>query len=635
VGSKDHLYNTLDDLFAENADLAKEIKSEHVIAGEGVNGKADEFLVDIQAADNLSDNAKALNSNKRQANVLAWDAYKNGARTIFETASQNKRAAGQPLEELNKLYEEFSYWISEARGMEVNEASRIMQKNLMQDGIYGVLAGNKKIDIPKLWGQFDMPGQPPKGLSRQDFKNLVMEFFYSEQNKRWAGYRDETFVQIETFLERLKALEPNVNTTPDFMQKARELYFDAKKLDDAYMGKQGGQAVMKPLQELIAKDIADGKNSNAIRRLAQRYGIGEPGQKLSKYYDNYISAVLNKYGGYDPKTATLQDAWKAFEARVAGKGGLPQIENLDEWLKVAPETIFNPPMGNQVASLPRTLHEQLPGLRAFLDDLKVKIDQNWGNYTGGNLTAEQENALSAYLKTTGNVRMQESRRLANAVATAQRKFTILDYGDRTNFDLALSMVMPYHFWYSRTYGNWMKRFMQNPALLAHYARYRETLEQIHAGAPEWYKYQVNTNELLGLDSENPWYWNLEATLNPLNGLTGVDFTDPAKRVNSLTRLMEDSARFGPSIWTPFTMAMAYGLYNNGQQEAAAKWGGRLFPQTATLKSLASLANIRLPGSTQYNVLESELYTRLLYFSANTLISVWPTSFEPRANIVVL
>lgn len=726
VGSKDALFNTLDDLFAEQAKLAKGVQSEHVIAG------SDEYLQGVQAAD-ITDDAKALNGNKYQANMSAWNEYKEGASKIYRQVEQAWKDAGKPLDELDALWKEFGPWVNETKGHEVGRASQMFNLRVMQEGIYGALKKPGRIDLAKLWGQIGMEGVPPSDLTRQKFKDMVFEWYYAEQNKRWSGFRDETMLQVETLLQRLQQLEPTTNIRPAYMKKARELYREARALDDAYMAKKGEQAVMMPIQDLVQKAVADGNNSNAIRYLAQRYGIGTPNGKLSKYYDDYIAAVLKKYGGTgramtlndalkpvrelpeswgklmrsaaadmldelktatgpiqvtpfgdeewdiqkllmsdnpqfykdlyqegyknrttlmnalqrimdgkdtatdlkylramqeatfdrlqemrgayaeldaailgkapDLKNATLADAWAAFEKRVSTKGGMPQIEDLQDWLK-KPSEVLNPPMGPQIASLPRTIKESLPGLQTYLDGLKTKIDEGWGIYMQGTgLTAEQEAKLSTYISTTATAKMQEARRLAGAVAQAQRKFTILDYGDKTNFDLALSMVMPYHFWYSRTYGNWMRRFMQDPKLLAHYARYRETLEQIHAGAPDWYKYQINTNELLGIDSKNPWYWNLEATLNPLNGLTGTDFNMPEKRVNWLTRTMDDVARFGPSIWTPFTMATAYSLYNSGEQEAAAYWGGRLFPQTATLKAVASLTNIRLPFSTQYNEID--------------------------------
>ena len=157
---------------------------------------------------------------------------------------------------------------------------------VMQEGIYGALKQPGRLDLKKLWGQIGTEGVPPSDLTRQKFKDMVFEWYYAEQNKRWSGFRDETMLQVETLLQRLQQLEPTTNIRPAYMEKARELYREARALDDAYMAKKGEQAVMMPIQDLVQKAVADGNNSNAIRYLAQRYGIGTPNGKLRKYYDD-------------------------------------------------------------------------------------------------------------------------------------------------------------------------------------------------------------------------------------------------------------------------------------------------------------------------------------------------------------
>ena len=114
------------------------------------------------------------------------------------------------------------------------------------------------------------------------------------------------------------------------------------------------------------------------------------------------------------------------------------------------------------------------------------------------------------------------------------------------------------------------------------------MAQIHAGAPDWWKYNINSNELFGLNSENPLFINLESTLNPLNGLTGVDFNDRNKRVNWWTSLLDDLGKFGPSTWTPLNLAVAWALKEQGEEEAASRWGGRLIPQTQTIEAIQSI-----------------------------------------------
>ncbi|MGW8178242.1 MAG: hypothetical protein ACWGQW_05655 [bacterium] len=80
---------------------------------------------------------------------------------------------------------------------------------------------------------------------------------------------------------------------------------------------------------------------------------------------------------------------------------------------------------------------------------------------------------------------------------------------------------------------------------------------------------------------------MEATLNPLNGLTGVDFNDQNRRVTWYSRFLDDLNKFGPSVWTPFQWATAYALKLQGEDDAAARWAGRLFPQTAAIKALVT------------------------------------------------
>jgi hypothetical protein len=109
--------------------------------------------------------------------------------------------------------------------------------------------------------------------------------------------------------------------------------------------------------------------------------------------------------------------------------------------------------------------------------------------------------------------------------------------------------------------------------------------------PEWWKYNINSNDLPGVDTDNPLYFNLEATLWPLNGLTNVDFNDPSKRVNGWTYALDQLNKFGPSTWTPINMITGLSLYAQGEREAGEKWMGRLFPQSNVIKAVGSKLGI--------------------------------------------
>jgi hypothetical protein len=221
------------------------------------------------------------------------------------------------------------------------------------------------------------------------------------------------------------------------------------------------------------------------------------------------------------------------------------------------------------------------------------IDEKWGQRAPIWMNREIEGALSRWTK-EGRSRIAAARLLASNVANEARKFTLHSYAEKRNFDLALAYIYPYHFWYNRTYANWLKRIAYNPEVLAGYAKYKSALGKIHAGAPEWWRYNVNTNDLLGTDSDNPLFINIEHTLWPLHGLTGVDFEDRYKRLNWLTSTVDDLNRLGPSTWTPFNVVIATAYFLRGEKEAASRWGGRLIPQTAALKSVLSLLNVNIP-----------------------------------------
>ncbi len=289
------------------------------------------------------------------------------------------------------------------------------------------------------------------------------------------------------------------------------------------------------------------------------------------------------------------------DVALAIKGDFRHVDEVGDITKPADlvlptielKPLVPPPTQGGLMTMPRMANESLPGFQKFLGELEQGVKQNWGKLVPASLGDEAENALTAWEK-VGIERVSEARLLAGQVSNEARKFALHDYQDKRIVDLALSYVFPYNFWYSRTYKNWLTRIATNPGLVGAYSAYKTGLSRIHAGAPDWWKYQVNTNELFGLDHENPLFFNLEATLNPLNGLTGVDFSDPNRRVDWWTRTLDDMQKIGPSVWTPLSIATAFALQAQGEDEAASRWGSRLIPQTAALRSIAALAGINMP-----------------------------------------
>ena len=186
--------------------------------------------------------------------------------------------------------------------------------------------------------------------------------------------------------------------------------------------------------------------------------------------------------------------------------------------------------------------------------------------------------------------MERARTEATRKAVAAGDFAMHHYGDRMGMDLLLGYIFPYQFWYSRSYAKWMQRAVRHPGLTGAYFRYKDVLAKEHAGLPDWWKYQLNTNELLGLDSKNPIWFNIEALANPIHGLTGVDFTDPKRRIDGWGAWMEDMNKFGPTVWAPYQLATVLKYSLQGEDEAASRWAGRILPFSKPIRDLTALAD---------------------------------------------
>jgi len=251
------------------------------------------------------------------------------------------------------------------------------------------------------------------------------------------------------------------------------------------------------------------------------------------------------------------------------------------------EAIVAPADGN-TPSVARAFHETQKAAQEAVRDLKGVVRARWDEVSTLRLDPAKERALDAWAKEFAR-RTTEARATAIGYATDVRDFALHNYGKRYGLDLVAGLVYPYQFWYSRTYAKWMQRLAMNPYLLAEYGRYRKNLEIRHSGLPDWWKQSINTNELLGLDSANPMWLNLEQLVNPMNGLTGVDFNDPKKRVDQFTTTVDGLNKFGPSIWTPFSLAIAFNYHMKGQEDAASRWAGRLWQPTRTIRDLTALA----------------------------------------------
>ena len=340
-----------------------------------------------------------------------------------------------------------------------------------------------------------------------------------------------------------------------------------------------------------------------LMRLAKRYGVASEDEAvkivnkfLEKHYG--VSAADTPVPQIKDLTATTEDVLrKALRDRlVSGEGEIPNGMKYEEFMQIqdelakGAEKIAPPPPD---ASAPHL--SQLAADRLADGDFE-EIHQWMSDDIAKNFHAQQvadpvtEKMLQTLEREMGQ-KVAETRLVSQYVAKASRDFTLLDYSQKKYYDVALAYLYPFGFWHRGTYANWLKRVATNPAILGAYSRYKDQMATIHADMPEWWKYNLNSNDLPGIETEHPLFFNLEAALWPLNGITNTDFNDPYKRTNWWTYTLDFANRFGPSTWTPINMVTGLVLHQQGETEAGDRWLGRLVPQTNQIKALGSLFGI--------------------------------------------
>ncbi len=463
-------------------------------------------------------------------------------------------------------------------------------------------------DLYALWNAnidiFKVP--PPPNLTRDLFDDALWTNYRYIQNGR---YNDAADLAAKGYIKSLQEL--GIKIPPESQKIIDEATENAARYRSAEVGRYG--YLVTGSSELY------GTRSTQISQIAQRYGLSTATEK-GIFTDKMTLNVINKHaslpGGATYKSleevplTVAEDAIKDWArthgidvTKIPERAATSSVEKIPYIHPDVSDSIIRsdplePTIGKLVNADPRVVEYQ--------SIAKKYVEENFGRkqmfYDDVDISE-----LEKILRRDVPMIRATSSRVAQEAAT----FTLLNYGEKTHLDLALAYLFPYHFWYGRTYYNWIQRLATDPHVLAAYAKYRDNMAAIHSGLPEFYKYNMNVNDLPGVNVDNPLMFNLEGTLWPLNGITGVDFNDPYKRVNWWTTMLDYSGRFGPTVFSPIQIVTGIALYEKGieegdakLQEAGRRWMGRLFPQTGMIKNVSTLierkTGMDVPSLFRYN-----------------------------------
>lgn len=478
------------------------------------------------------------------------------------------------------------------------EEGRVWTRYIMEE-LFPQTYNKSPEELEVLWKSVRTPmgwvslREVPKGLTPDKFRNLVYDWWSRGTINNWqktgldyaranmdairlvtepAGVTDQVFMS-PAWLKADKALHE------------MDIWYNVREWDD--------------VARLYGEDIV----KQASERLPNATMADMDWDSLSFY-------------GWKRGPKALVNAVNA-DRRAAGLVEYVAGEGTDLYSQVpfteAVQSIFKRIKGLE----PPIPSDATPFLSQFVSDQEVQIAKrleewgddvvsHWGETQKVFTNTEVEKVLGE-IETITKPRLLQGHAGALAIAQAERDWILHAYDDQTYIERFLAHIYLFPYWYIRSTIKWPIRLAENPQYLIGYAKYRRFLEQLHAGMPDWWKYNLILDRLPGGNPQSPMYFNLEQTLNPMYGMTGVDFNDNIKRATWYARAADDMTKFGPSLYPMLNWVVAGALYHEGKTDAGNRWLGRLMPITATMKYAAYKFNINT--GVRYN--DFDPFTQLL------------------------
>jgi hypothetical protein len=495
--------------------------------------------------------------------------------------------------------------------VQVEEGSRLFQRKLSQ--IYEQASEN----IRRGWAR-EVPWE-------QVFQrnNALWQEFFTRNDAMWRNAVDVAGEQAKPLLIMQHADNTNIAhaiRTKEYVGRLRAQYlsgtlpyetfrdqagqawgqytrYAVTNCDDGYRW-LGGLAEQGPLARL---EIVATRRSRAILFQEMEAARAEARATSGRYALNIVNKDRRAVGL--PRVASLAEldeqglelATASFRKRAgrvtrhvrqgAGAAGeqATAAENAQQAVADAADSLTGttPTRGTLTA-------EMEPRVQAAMDILKLEIENAPVGPLG--LSAEESRRVRQWLARQ-KARLNQTRAVAGKVGTLTRDAILHNYADKRTADSLLSYGLMFHFWGARTAKTMLVTLANNPALLARYLHYRRALQEINKDQPKWWRDQVGF--MMG---DTGYFANIEQSINPVNGLVGVNFEDPDRNATAFGKTLEDINNLGiGSVWTPVIWAHALNLAASGDTKAADSWVGYLSSGTRTFKYATALLRDAYPA----------------------------------------
>ncbi len=203
---------------------------------------------------------------------------------------------------------------------------------------------------------------------------------------------------------------------------------------------------------------------------------------------------------------------------------------------------------------------------------------------GAGMAPEVAQALEQWASQAGRIQLTEINAVATKTGEYFRHAALLNYSDRRVIDSLLSLIFPYHYWYTRSFKNWAELLLHRPQYMNWYVKSQDGLEKLNEGLPERLKHTVPL----------PWFGgdlhlNPSRMLLPFSSLT-EPFIPEERQKTPAGRAAALIAGVGPQPYAPaMTAAALSGAI--GPKEA---WIGRFAPFSRPIQVATAQAGIGGP-----------------------------------------
>ena len=571
---------------------------------EAADGGLDQAFVD-ETMDMVQANVNSKNA--------VMDALNNLGILISKKVRRNAERLGIPIEQVNPILDTLENTYLGSIKKATNQFKKATGRSQQVTGEVRKLS-TRLLDSTETLADIRKDIKALIGLdvseltSRSAIKDRMWRVWFAQRANDFATGRKAAVGQFWELIEGLKGTVPD-EILVEIMQGSHVQDVIAQEriaieVEQSIM--VGGK--LKPVGRAIRSFLDFGQPGDALRTLLAY--INPDISFGAKGSDSTLLRVVNKYGGEYEKIddIPIDEAFEALTKWRADNKFPPLINSLDElvgYKKVAGEAAEV--VGEQLRFIddipsvvpPHDLAFPSTVVNAYhskgrIDDafeiLLKGIDENYGMRDAVPADEELLKAINTWFDNAVPY-IANHKTTASAYAQEMRDFILHDYSDKYAVDALMSLFYNFHFWNTRTMVKWGQRIPSNLGILAKYAILKGKLEELHASQPEWMRFSVNTNELLGLHNPNPIYFYLDSTFNPFQDMAG-GFDDPDRRKNWYSTVIDSLGKTGtgsPSLI--FQLATVMGLKAEGEDEAAAKFGGRLIPLSRQIKGLTSLLGI--------------------------------------------